>query len=283
MTKPNENHALNVSEAVNHSAEEAIILFNLRFWLNQNKKKSRNIHDGRVWTYNSTQAFTERIPYLTKHQIYRRLKKLESKGIISTGNYNRMKYDRTKWYTINEPEYVISQDCKMEITDSYNQDDSSVKPIPDTNTDTPISKDIGVGMNTDQVSCNSLKGGNRSKNAPRLSKTGRPINYKYWENLFNEVNNADIKMSPDKRDLIASALKIFTEEELEAIIRHRGSSIYWKPEGFMEAVYKIDFYNLFKGHSNLYKWFDRMKSSSKSQLGNIDQTETEAYYRGFRR
>ena len=100
-------HHFNIEDASNYGIGEAVILYNIRYWLTKNKANNKHIHDGRVWTYNSYEAFAELFPYLTAKQIRTRLESLEKNGILITGNYNSFKPDRTKWYSINEEAFAI--------------------------------------------------------------------------------------------------------------------------------------------------------------------------------
>ena len=133
-------HIFNVAEAKKYGIEGAILLSNLRFWLDKNKANEKNIHDGRVWTYNSTRAFCELFPYWNEFQIKKILKKLRDAEIILAGNYNKVKYDRTLWYTINEDQYVIFVPSivlkrSMEGTKKVDGKCGKGRPIPDINTD----------------------------------------------------------------------------------------------------------------------------------------------------
>jgi hypothetical protein len=111
----------------------AIILSNIQFWEFTNRANNRNFHDGRYWTYNSTKAFSKIFSYLSTSQIRRCLDKLESNGYLVSGNYNKAKYDRTKWYSPNYS--AILRNRQMDLTKSSNGVDETVKPIPDINTD----------------------------------------------------------------------------------------------------------------------------------------------------
>ncbi len=109
--KLNMEHHFNVEEAVKHGVEKAIILNNLRFWLEKNKANEKHIYnDGAVdeyyWTYNSSKAFAAIFPYINDRTIRRYLQEMEEDGIIISGIFNKHKYDQTKWYTM--PEYVIA-------------------------------------------------------------------------------------------------------------------------------------------------------------------------------
>lgn len=131
----NDTHLFKVEDAKNYGVECATILYNLRYWLDKNKANEKHIHDGRVWTYNSAKAFSDLFPYLSERQIYRRLKALEEKGAIVTGNYNEHKYDQTRWYSVDEIEYCISENENQHLPKSENGNSESVEPIPDINTD----------------------------------------------------------------------------------------------------------------------------------------------------
>lgn len=81
---------------------EAIMIYNLAFWIRKNEANGRHFHDGRFWTYNSAEAFTKLFPFWTSGQIRRILSSLEDKGVLLTGNFNASQYDRTKWYAFTD-------------------------------------------------------------------------------------------------------------------------------------------------------------------------------------
>ena len=76
----------------------AVIYQNIVWWAEKNAANGKHLHDGRHWTYNSVKAFDVLFPYLTTAQIRRALEKLEASGLILSGTFNKMGYDRTKWY-----------------------------------------------------------------------------------------------------------------------------------------------------------------------------------------
>jgi hypothetical protein len=130
------SHSFNVEIASEVSMAGAVIYNNIKFWMTHNKTKDQNFFDGYYWTYNSTKAFAEFFPYLTQRQIRTALNKLEDAGYIITGNYNKMAYDQTKWYTIppisaSKPLVPTNRPgSQMELTPKSNGIDSEVKPIP---------------------------------------------------------------------------------------------------------------------------------------------------------
>ena len=123
-------HFFCTQDAAKYGIEEAIILWNIGFWCANNLANRRNIHDGRVWTYNTHKAFLELAPYLCPEnpsirnasypdedskvkalekenkrrcqKVRRILKSLEEQGAIVSGNYNKNKYDQTLWYSLKD-------------------------------------------------------------------------------------------------------------------------------------------------------------------------------------
>lgn len=125
-------HAFNIEDAKQYGVDSAIILHNLRFWLDHNKANGSHINDGYVWTYNSARAFSELFPYWSSNKIQKLLKKLEGDGVVITGNYNKAGYDKTKWYTLTE--YSLQPNGGMDSAKRINPSSQSAKPIPDINT-----------------------------------------------------------------------------------------------------------------------------------------------------
>jgi hypothetical protein len=102
-------HAYEVDQAIRHGIPKAVLLYNIRFWLDKNKANVAHTHDGYVWTYNSGSAFAELFPEMTTRSIQRHLLELENAGVLlSSSKYNKAGFDRTKWYTIPQ-EYAIRQ------------------------------------------------------------------------------------------------------------------------------------------------------------------------------
>ena len=109
-----ESHSFYVEDAEKYGVDKASILYNIRFWLNKElanytkgKPSPGKVHDGYVWTYNTAEAFGDLIPYFTPNKIQKLLKQLENDGIIITGKFNNKRYDKTKWYTMEE--YSVGQ------------------------------------------------------------------------------------------------------------------------------------------------------------------------------
>ena len=90
--------------AANIGLNEAILVQQIHYWL----QRSKHNHDGQKWIYNTHESWLEQFPFWSKATLKRVITSLKSQGLINTGNYNRMKMDRTVWYTINYSHAVCS-------------------------------------------------------------------------------------------------------------------------------------------------------------------------------
>ena len=111
---------------------EALILQQINYWIEINKKSGNNFYDGRYWTYNSIRAWQEKdFDYMSFDTVKRTFAKLEKAGFLLVGNYNKDPRDKTKWYTINteklEELYAEienkkkKEECKMAICPNHYQ------------------------------------------------------------------------------------------------------------------------------------------------------------------
>lgn len=82
---------------------EALVLQQINYWIEINKKSGNNYVDGKYWTYNSIRAWQEKdFDYMSIDTVKRTFAKLEKMGFLLVGNFNKDPRDKTKWYTINE-------------------------------------------------------------------------------------------------------------------------------------------------------------------------------------
>ena len=83
--------------AVKVGLNEAIILQQVNYWIVQCGKE----RDGREWVFNTYPDWQKQFPFFSLSTIKRTILSLEKMGLLITGNYNRLKIDKTKWYTID--------------------------------------------------------------------------------------------------------------------------------------------------------------------------------------
>jgi DnaD/phage-associated family protein len=154
---------------------ESIVLQQLHYWL----ERSNHIYEGHKWVYNTYEEWREQFPFWSESTIRRIITKLEKQGLIITGNFNRSKIDKTKWYRINyeklaqleRPVYEVDSSGQDEQTTvqsdtSTVQNEQSIcskwtddllnltKPIPEITTEntTDINKEVVV----DTPACESM-------------------------------------------------------------------------------------------------------------------------------
>lgn len=94
---------------------EAIVLQQLHYWL----QESNHYIDGRRWIYNTYEDWEKQFPFWSNKTIRRTITKLENDGLIITGNYNKLKIDKTKWYSIDYQKLSI-------LTSPCGQNDQSM-------------------------------------------------------------------------------------------------------------------------------------------------------------
>ena len=136
--------------ALDVGVNAAIIYKNIQFWCDHNEKNEKHFYEGCYWTYNSMKAFTEQFPYMSEAQVRSSLKILEEKGYIASGNFNKVAYDRTKWYAdkrhcLSESEKSEDSIChgeQMDLSCITNGFVTGDEPIPDINTDVNSDKNI---------------------------------------------------------------------------------------------------------------------------------------------
>ncbi|MEK4913437.1 hypothetical protein [Bacillus sp. FSL E2-8887] len=119
------------SLAVDIGLNEAIIVQQIHYWL----QKSNHEYDGRKWIYNSAEEWKKQFPFWGIATIRRTFTKLENIGLLLVGNYNKLKIDRTKWYSIDYERLSnpSNQNDQMTIDQNEQMDMiNMIKPLPET-------------------------------------------------------------------------------------------------------------------------------------------------------
>ncbi|MBU2685539.1 MAG: hypothetical protein KKF27_20050, partial [Gammaproteobacteria bacterium] len=144
---------------------EAIVLQQIQYWLVFNeenesllpKEEQKHLRAGRWWTFNSAPNWRDKnFPFWSERTIQRTFTALRKAfvpkppnedgkppedsrvardALLITGNFNRMKYDRTLWYTINYEALakLDSENPKRASRQVVMMDNDKLSsPIPDT-------------------------------------------------------------------------------------------------------------------------------------------------------
>lgn len=80
---------------------EAIVLQQLHYWIQNKQKAQKSYFDGRFWVYNTYEQWQKQFPFWSISTIRRTIYRLEKQNLILSRNYNRAGFDKTKWYSIN--------------------------------------------------------------------------------------------------------------------------------------------------------------------------------------
>lgn len=86
----NSNQAIMVDQLLNWQQEEARI------------NDPEAFREGSWWVYMPIREWQEQLSWISERTIQRYLKELNEPGLIRIGDFNRYRYDRTRWYAVNE-------------------------------------------------------------------------------------------------------------------------------------------------------------------------------------
>ncbi|MFC1984724.1 hypothetical protein ACFLU0_01775 [Chloroflexota bacterium] len=128
----------------------AIVVQQIYYWLTINEGKRSNFKDGYYWTFNSSSGWQKQFPFWSKKTIERALRKVEHNGIVVTGCYNKLSFDRTKWYRIDYDKLIevcpldhnnhqiqwakkVHSFRQNDLMSEATQWDKMTSPIPETN------------------------------------------------------------------------------------------------------------------------------------------------------
>lgn len=101
---------------------ESVLLMQIEFLISI----SSNERDGRYWTYQSlANLHNEYFPYWSKATLGRAMQKLVELELVTVGNYNRSKIDRTPWYTLNPEGLARLRSLRLDMTDTGQETPSS--------------------------------------------------------------------------------------------------------------------------------------------------------------
>ena len=93
---------------------ESLMFLQLEFLISIAKTEK---HEDKKWTYQSIRDLQENyFPFWSTATVNRTLKSIEEKKLVHVGNFNKHKYDKTRWFSIN---WEIASELKsIKIIDS---------------------------------------------------------------------------------------------------------------------------------------------------------------------
>ncbi|WP_404996630.1 DnaD domain-containing protein [Caldifermentibacillus hisashii] len=165
---------------------QALFIQQLHYWL----ADSKHTYDGYQWVYNTYEDWHRQFPFWSTSTIRRIIGKLEREGLIVSGNYNRFKMDKTKWYRINY-EYLESlMDEDAQLSNLCNKRTNTSDPTEQhngTHTDASNSQNrINLGKASNHQTQNNLTG----QNKPNIGKDEQTN-----ANVSKRTNQSDTNLS----------------------------------------------------------------------------------------
>lgn len=102
---PKNTRVLDVDSACAFGVVESLIISQIQYWIDikvaDKDHYKDSFRDGHCWVYNPYWKWQEQLPFYSEMTLRRAFKNLEKIGVIISGNYNKLTYDKTKWYTID--------------------------------------------------------------------------------------------------------------------------------------------------------------------------------------
>lgn len=144
------NHSFDVDIAAQYGVNAAIVFQDMGYWCEHSRNNRSNYYDGHYWTYNSNKALCEHYPYMSGKAIRSAVQKLIDAGLIITGNYNKLPFDRTLWYALTDEGDKLYRNGNVDFPKKANDifpkrqmsNARNGKPIPNTN---PDARDTYIG------------------------------------------------------------------------------------------------------------------------------------------
>ena len=104
---------------------EAIVLQQFHYWL----QRSNNVQDGYKWIYNSYSEWHKQFPFWkSRNTLITTIKHLEKQGLLVSGNYNKAKFDNTKWYRIDYEKLASLENSSPLTKNWYTSNQDLVSP-----------------------------------------------------------------------------------------------------------------------------------------------------------
>lgn len=208
--------------AVEIGLNEALVLQQVHYWLEINKKNNRNYHEGRFWTYNTINEWQEEFPFWSNSTIKRIFKNLRDMKLIIVDNFNVYQMDRTLWYTINYEELAKITNANEDNNARLDENDQMMsskedtvdienEPMEKTNITSPL-PEITSKTTTDISNQSISQSGNRrveSIKDDRLMDRENTSYENFRDKYENIISNCELYAIDEKyRVAVAHAIKL---------------------------------------------------------------------------
>ncbi|HHU6748271.1 TPA: DnaD domain protein [Staphylococcus aureus] len=163
---------------------EAIVLQQIHYWLNNSKHEYEN----KKWIYNSYKNWEAQFPFWSNVTIRRTISSLEKQNLLLTGNFNKVGFDKTKWYTID---YLVLEGVSKRVAQ---------------NEQTMCSKRANGTAQNEQTNTIDYTETNKHRETDDVSKS-----FKYIS------TNLEIIQNPLKAEQLEHEIKSFKQDQFEIV------------------------------------------------------------------
>lgn len=221
---------------------EAIVVQQIHYWLTINEKAKINIYDDKVWTYNTYDVWQkENFTFWSVRTLKSIFKKLEDKGILIKDNYNKKKYDRTLWITLdyNKLEELLLQyendtECNHNSGENIENVEISTKCKNDTMSDSNKVQHLHNGE------CNIFTM-DSATSAPPIPKTTKDYTKTSISTTHKDAVVEKIKTPNTNKELIESTTHLIIDSSNKEYKIKK-----WKKDRLIKAI------DIFKQQEGVY-------------------------------
>jgi hypothetical protein len=93
--------------AIECGVNAAIVYNHILYWLQQNIRNPRCWHEEKIWMYESLPKIAEFFRFLTEKEVRLAITRLLEAGLLIRENFNSNKFDKTSWYSITDPSFIL--------------------------------------------------------------------------------------------------------------------------------------------------------------------------------
>jgi len=187
------HHSFQIELACLVGIEKSILLQRIYMFVEYHEQIEENYYEDKFWMYDTSKSLSLVYPYMSMTSIRRWLQELEKDEWLITGNFNKAKYDKTKWYGLG-PTFIAFLDEKSldqngqglngkaltkmvnRVTKMVNQIDQNGQPIP-------IISNIGSSVVGEQPPQQPI-----IFKIPEKAKSIEEVINRFYRHYFNKAN-----------------------------------------------------------------------------------------------
>jgi len=174
---------------------EAIFLQQLHYFL----RISKNHAEGRSWVYNTIKDWQVEFSFWSLKTVQRTIENLELSGLVlSTDKFNKMKMDKTKWYSIDYEK--LSEIAGENANSPFSKNDQ----MEHTKTENAFSQN-------DQMSFSQNDQSNNQRDPKDINNNPLPLNGESANAEHSEVGGADKPHTDKKQNSIKVNYSVVAE------------------------------------------------------------------------